>query len=101
MPFKAIISRDEGEPWGDLGMNSYKWLNVDTELVRISDLIATQKGVFFQPLMKPTIPVGGDYFPHVVYWRGEAYLEDGHHRVIRAALAGNWLIEARVLQVDG
>ena len=99
MPFKRIISRDNGTPWGKTGMTSKKWLKVKTVNVKISDLIATQPGVLLHALSLDwrETPVGGDKYPHVISWRGELYLEDGHHRVIRSLLKGKRKVKVRVL----
>lgn len=72
-------------------------MQLDTELVRISDLWATQDGIYLEPLIRPAVPVGGDEYPHVVLWQERAMLEDGHHRVLRAALRGEYLVECRIL----
>lgn len=103
MPFKRIISRDNGAPWGETGMNSRKWLEIAPVDVRIENLIATQPGVLLHALSDDYAepPVGGDTFPHVVYWRGEMYLEDGHHRVMRLLLNGNRKVWVRILYVSG
>lgn len=95
---KGVISREEVAPF-TVGMTTAKWKQLDTELVRISDLWATQPGVYFEALINPKPPIGGDDYPHVVVHGGEAYLEDGHTRVTRAALAGEYLVECRVLLV--
>lgn len=92
--FKAI---DVSRPWPATGMTSQKWLDVRLYSVGISSLIATQDGVYIRPLIEPETPVGGDHFPHVIYWNKTLYLEDGHHRVVRAAMAGKRCIVARVL----
>jgi len=99
MPFKRIISRDNGVPWGETGMTSKKWLKVETESIPVSMLIATQPGVLLHALSEEYSgePIGGDKHPHVIYWRGEYYLEDGHHRVLRAMLRGEKSVEVRVL----
>jgi hypothetical protein len=97
--FKAIISRDNGEPWGETGMTSAKWLDVPTTPVRVRDLIATQPGVLLHALTEGEPPVGGDPHPHVIDWAGSLYLEDGHHRAVRALISGNDTITARVLRV--
>lgn len=97
--FAGVISRDGGEPWGPTGMTSAKWLSVPARELYISDLTATQPGVLFHALAGKPAPVGGDALPHVIAWRDGLYLEDGHHRVMRAALAGQLRITARVLQV--
>lgn len=41
----------------------------------------------------------GDPFPHVVHWNGLFYLEDGHHRVVAAAVRGESQIRARIYSV--
>jgi len=99
--FKGIISRDNGEPWGPTGMSTAKWLHIEPQTVNIPDLTATQPGVLLHALIEQTVPVGGDRIPHVIAWQGQMYLEDGHHRVMRALLAGQRTITARVLTVDG
>lgn len=101
--FKDIVSRDHGEPWGPTGMSSYKWLSVPAREVVIRELIATQPGLYLRALMDPEnakrLPVGGDPLPHVIEWRGELYLEDGHHRAMQAQLRGQRTMFARVLTI--
>jgi hypothetical protein len=63
-------------------------------------LTATQPGIYFHGLTN-TSPIGGDPHPHVINWAGHLYLEDGHHRVLRAALNGEATITARVLTIEG
>jgi ParB-like chromosome segregation protein Spo0J len=68
--------------------------------VQISDLVTTQPGVLLHALSdKAPQPVGGDTYPHVILWKGTYYLEDGHHRTVRARLAGQTTIEARLLEL--
>jgi hypothetical protein len=95
--FAGLASREAGDPWGPTGMSSARWLAVPVQRVRIADLVATQPGIYLQPLIEPAEPMGGDPFVHVVSWRGRLYLEDGHTRTIRAALGGRSEIDARVL----
>lgn len=100
--FLRVISRKNGCPWGTSGKTSATWLDVPVVSVPVNTLIATQDGIFFQPLIGPVdVPVGGDVYPHVIVWGGENYLEDGHHRVVRAMLTGLETIEARVLVLEG
>lgn len=99
--FKAIISRDDGCPWGETGMTTARWREeVEPEAVAIADLIATQPGILLHALTADweAEPVGGDPVPHVIDHGGLLYLEDGHHRVMRAALAGQATIDARVFR---
>lgn len=99
--FKATVSRANGTPWPPTGMTSKKWLDVPIREVRIADLIATQDGVYFAPLMTDDVtrPVGGDPHPHVIHWHGQLYLEDGHHRATRAIIRAQPTIHARVLDL--
>ena len=99
--FKAIISRDNGCPWGETGMSTAKWLRIPVRELPIADLIATQPGVLLHALHDdaPT-PVGGDPMPHVIAWQGQHYLEDGHHRVVKRRLDGHTTVVARVLTID-
>lgn len=97
--FRSVISRDGGCPWGSSGLSSATWRDVPAVDVKIADLVATQPGVLFEALAADAAPVGGDPLPHVIEWRGERYLEDGHHRVVRAALRGAESVLARLLLV--
>jgi hypothetical protein len=99
--FAGIISRDNGAPWGTTGLTSHTWLDMPVQQFSIRDLILTQPGVYFHALTEQAAPVGGDPYPHVVLWEGKAYLEDGHHRVMRALIAGRKTIGARVMKVEG
>ena len=101
--FSDIISRDNGAPWGHTGFNTQGWIvNVPVSWVRISDLIATQPGVLLEHLKETGehYSYTGDPVPHVVIWNDKKYLEDGHHRVVRAALRGQVYVEARVFDMD-
>lgn len=80
-------------------MTSILWYARPVRRFAIAELIATQPGVLLHALVGDPVPVGGDPWPHVILWRGDAYLEDGHHRAVRALLAGHSEIEARWLRV--
>lgn len=95
----GVISRDEGCPWGTSGQTSATWLTVPVKVVQIRNLIATQPGLLWSALIAETTPVGADRYPHVIEYEGKQYLEDGHHRVARAALRGKNLIAVRYLVV--
>lgn len=100
--FKDVISRAKGAPWGTTGLTSETWLLVPLERVDINTLIATQDGIYFEPLIRHTLPsYSGDLYPHVVVWKNKNYLEDGHHRAVIALLSGETWIMARVLEMSG
>lgn len=91
---------DISRPWPATGMTSEKWLSVLPRTVNMHNLILTQDGIYFKPLLETVVPVGGDYLPHVVIWNKKLYLEDGHHRVMKLALNNIWRVQARVLDLD-
>lgn len=83
-PFKGIV---EERPYPPTGLTTALWAaRVRPIEIAFADLWLTQKHVRVKPLFGIT-DRDSDAFPHVVFWRGEFYLEDGHHRVTRAALA--------------
>lgn len=86
--------------WPTTGLTSRTWLNQPVAVFEIATLWACQRGVHFAHLIgPPPEPYGGDPLPHVVIWNGERVIEDGHHRVMRALLAGQRHIEARWVEV--
>lgn len=81
-------------------MSTRKWLDVPVVEVEIKGLVATQPGVWLHALSSTApAPVGGDQYPHVIHWKDIMYLEDGHHRVVKAALQGQTHVLARVLYI--
>lgn len=83
--------------WPPTAMTSARWLHVPTQPIPLHELHATQEGIYLHPLITADTPVGGDPHPHVVSWNGRLYLEDGHHRAVRAAIHGQRTLTARVL----
>lgn len=68
--------------------------------VDVTRLWLTQRHLSVEALFSPwTLSYSGDDFPHVVKHGADLYLEDGHHRVVRAALRGDEKILARVFEV--
>lgn len=80
-------------------MDTAAWLCIRPRLVRISELRPCQDGITWQGLFA-TKPFSGDRFPFVVRFDGGLFIEDGHHRVARAALRGHRWILARVKDLD-
>jgi hypothetical protein len=92
-PFKGIV--DE-RPYPPTNLSTQTWPKHSIVLdVPVKNLFLTQKGVWIEALFRSGSHSGDDT-PHVVLWRGNYYLEDGHHRVVSAALAGHKTIYARV-----
>lgn len=88
-------------PWPTCGMTSALWLEKPVREFSMQELVVTQPGVYFAALFgDPPTPVGGDPLPHVVIYQGTCYLEDGHHRLVRALISGRKTLEARYLEID-
>ncbi len=98
LPFKRILDH---RPYPPTGMTTARWkTEVETMPVYLHDLTLTQNGVRIAPLWGITDQhASADPHPHVVAYKGELYLEDGHHRVVREALAGTRVMRMRVLNV--
>lgn len=98
-PFKGIL-HSVVRPWKETGLSTKSWISdVATSLIAMEDLWLTQDGVYIHALFGEKLS-SIDPFPHVVIWHGEMYLEDGHHRVVKLALAGDLYLEARVYNLD-
>jgi hypothetical protein len=98
LPFMGILTE---RPYPPTGLTTARWIeNVFSQPVYLRDLWLTQNGVRIGPLFGLTdIHASADIYPHVVSWRGELYLEDGHHRVVREALAGVRVMAMRVFTI--
>ncbi len=97
--FADVISRDHGCPWGTTNQTSTTWRDIPAQPVTLNTLIATQPGILISPLLTAPTPYAGDPLPHVISWRNRFYLEDGHHRAMRAMLNGEQTMWARVLHL--
>jgi hypothetical protein len=98
--FKDIISRDNGCPWGTSGLTSATWRNVPVVELPIEELVATQPGILLHAISdNHRSSVGGDPYPHVIHWKGTYYLEDGHHRTVKARMNGQKTIHVRLLKL--
>jgi hypothetical protein len=96
--FKDI--RDD-RPYPPSGLTSATWHDVKTKYVPISELVATQGHLHIAALHpEHRTSHSGDRLAHVVKFGGVFYLEDGHHRVVREALAGSTHVNVRLLDMD-
>lgn len=88
-------------PYPDHGRGAPRdWADVPPRAVRLEDLTTTKSVLNLHDLLAEDSTFYGDLFPHVVVWRGRMYLEDGLHRVLRAALMQHRpVLHARVLEV--
>jgi hypothetical protein len=97
-PFAGVMT---ARPYPPTGLTTARWsAEVPTELVVFADLWLTQEHVNSRALWGHTIRVS-DTYPHVVQWRGVRLLEDGHNRVVRAALTSSvTAMTMRVFRAD-
>jgi hypothetical protein len=96
--FKRVIT---SRGWPSQGMTTKKWKRIPYTRVRISDLIATQDGVYLHALLPDHISqYSNDPLPHVVRWQGELFVEDGHHRIVRWLLEGTEWALVRILEIE-
>jgi len=84
------------------GLNTGLWMKLPLTNVPIEELVTTQEHIYIRDILgkvlKPS--VSGDEFPHVVSWNGTFYLEDGHHRAVRAIIEGKNYLQARVFKIE-
>ena len=86
-------------PYPAFHSTTAEWRRIPSEQVRLADLIPTQEQVSVADLLDPDTPFSGDEVIHVVRWRNRLYIEDGHHRYVRAMLRGRRWIAARVRSI--
>lgn len=98
MIFKSV--RD-GRPYPEHGLSQRDWAGIAPRQVRLDQLVTTKRVLDLDTLLSRDSTFYGDLFPHVVYWQGDFYLEDGLHRALRAALHQRLTLHARVLDLDG
>jgi Arc/MetJ family transcription regulator len=87
-----------GRPYPEHGLTSREWADLPPRQVRLDDLVTTKDTLQLDTLLDEDSTFYGDLFAHVVYWRGDLYLEDGLHRALRAALQQRSVLHARIHQ---
>lgn len=95
------ITVAEGRPYPPTGIDSKQWRQLPAETVPIADMVTTQRHLDLEALVHDLRSPWSDDLPNVVAHAGHLYLEDGHHRVARALLAGETHILARVFRRGG
>jgi hypothetical protein len=85
-PFAGIVTP---RPYPPTGLTTARWAaEVQPVEVAFADLWLTQDHLR-APALFGIVDRESDVYPHVVQWRGQRFLEDGHNRVVRAALTGD------------
>ncbi len=98
MIFKAVSA---SAPYPKHGLSHQRdWSAIAPRQVRLDQLTTTRSTLDLRDLLDEDSTFFGDLFAHVVYWRGDLYLETGLHRALRAALQGRMSIHARILELD-
>lgn len=72
-----------------------RWWELEPRTVWFKDLILTQDKLVIAGLFGERYSI--DMFPRIVVWRGEQFVEDGHHRLVLDALNNQESAIARVL----
>lgn len=94
LPFAGFAT---ARPWPVTGLTTRLWVDtVDVRMVTFDRLHLGQDHLDIPGLFGFTRRTDADVYPHVVVWRDTWYLEDGHHRVVRAALQGGKALPMRV-----
>lgn len=96
MIFKEV--RD-GRPYPEHNLTLKEWAAVPPRSIRLDQLVTTKRELALDKLLAEDSTFYGDLFPHVVFWRGAYYLEDGLHRALRAALQQRTAIHVRVYEI--
>lgn len=97
MIFKEVLDH---RPYPDHGFSTRDWANIPPRQVRLDELITTKTMLALDRLLEDDSTFYGDLFPHVVFWQGQLYLEDGMHRALRSALQQRTVLHVRVLDLD-
>lgn len=94
----GLIEVETIKPYPATMMTSKDWAAIPLEVVELDCLIATQEYLSISVLFDLDHRRGLDRFPWLVEWEEELYIENGHHRIVRALLIGKCKGRARVLR---
>ena len=97
MIFKAVL---DSRPYPEPTLTNDQWGDLAPRQIKLSDLSTTRSTLDLNALLANDSTFFGDLFAHVVRYRGELYLEDVLHRVVRAALQGRMSLHAPILDVE-
>jgi hypothetical protein len=82
-PFPGIVER----PYDQDDLVDTDWSAVAAEFVEFRNLWLTQTRLSVAAMLGQS-SYSTDAFPRAVHFAGQMFLEDGHHRIVRAALQG-------------
>lgn len=97
LPFRGIIAL---RPYPSTGLTTDLWRKLPLRTIHFDNLWLTQEKIDIATMFDTRSRPGSDTFPHVVRYAGHFYLEDGHHRVVRLALSGQWSTYVRLYHID-
>lgn len=83
-------------PWEPMGICTADWLRIKPSRVLVDSIIPTQSQLSLPALVQREPSYCGDEYPHCVLWDGGLYLNDGHHRWIRAVIERDVTMLVRV-----
>jgi hypothetical protein len=81
-------------------MTTAKWREIEPQMVSLTGLQFSQEHLTIEGLFKAVRGEAshcGDPYPHLVWFEGQTWVSDGHHRVVAAMILGQETIEARLL----
>lgn len=87
-------------PYPDHGLTPQDWARITPGQVKLDELVTTKDTLHLDTLLAEDSTFFGDLYAHVVGWGGDLYLEDGHHRAVRAALQQRAVMHARVHELE-
>jgi len=84
-PFKGRKDR----PYDQAILNGFDWYGSEMTItfVKFNQMYITQDKLSISAMLGNS-KYSADSSPRLVYWNSEFYIEDGHHRLVTAALRG-------------
>lgn len=82
-------------PYTPTGLTTDRWIKeVSVEEIPVSEIVLTQNHFYIEAILYPKETK--DKYIHVVLYKGDYYLEDGHHRLLTQILTKQEKVQARV-----
>lgn len=90
----------EVRPYRLQGMTTALWKLLPIEQVELEGLVFTQHHLWTLAMVNPGLSFTEDTYPYLVKYGGRYYVEDGHHRVVKAILTNVMTVQARVYDYE-